>query len=377
MTSNHDTDGNERAMVASGTVEVITEFPRPGTQSVVQINNSQRELLRRTVAEKASDDQLELFLAYALRAQLDPFTRQIYCAIDNNGRMSILAGIDGLRLSASRTGFFLGSTTPEWCDEDGVWKDVWLKQSAPAAAKVGVIRQMPGGTTQTTYRVAIFKEFNRPTQQTWQRMPAHMLAVRAESHALRAAFPNELGGIYTADEMDDGSAYADNEPPRQIESTSHPTQQQQQQQPATKTTRARSGTSRTPANNEPVPPQTRDQLGAAQRRAETDEEMKALGDWIREQGVQNAQIMAVLNTTQVVTLNSLRDHLQSNNISIATFKETLMAAVKTTTASVDTDAVPDDLHESAAVGAAGEGEGGETEGTGEDEPEQLGMQEVL
>ena len=83
---------------------------------------------------------LALFLSYAQRTGLDPFSRQIYM-IERGGRFTIQASIDGLRVIAQRSGEYFGQTAPMWCGEDGVWSDVWLSSTPPAAAKIGVWRK--------------------------------------------------------------------------------------------------------------------------------------------------------------------------------------------------------------------------------------------
>jgi hypothetical protein len=87
-----------------------------------------------------------------------------------------------------------------------VWVDVWLANTAPAAARVGVMRH---DFQQPTYGIATFREYSQQASPMWVKMPATMLAKCAEALALRKAFPQELSGLYTADEMAQASEPAE------------------------------------------------------------------------------------------------------------------------------------------------------------------------
>ena len=156
----------------------------------------QTQLISTTIAPGCSGDELRLFAYACQRTGLDPFSKQIY-AIKRGGKMTIQAGIDGLRSIAERTGQLDGSETL-WCGDDGVWTDVWLGSKPPAAAKTTIWRK---GASHPFTGVARFADYNAG-QGLWTKMGATMIAKCSEALALRKAFPADLSGVYSSDEME-------------------------------------------------------------------------------------------------------------------------------------------------------------------------------
>lgn len=154
-------------------------------------------LIKNTVASGATDLELQMFLEFAKKTGLDPITKQIYF-IKSSGKVNIMTSIDGLRVVAERSGDYEGQTKPEWCGQDGVWKDVWLAKEPPAAARVGVWKR---GFREALYGVAIFSEYDAKNF-IWKSKPIVMISKVAEAVALRKAFPNDLGGVYAEDEFE-------------------------------------------------------------------------------------------------------------------------------------------------------------------------------
>ena len=166
------------------------------TSSLALWSPEQKQLIASTIAPGCSADELRMFAYACQRTGLDPFSKQIY-AIKRGGKMTIQAGIDGLRSIAERTGQLDGSET-FWCGEDGEWKDVWLGSKPPAAAKTIIHRK---GSQHPFVGVARYADYNAG-QGLWNKMGAAMIAKCSEALALRKAFPADLSGVYGSEEME-------------------------------------------------------------------------------------------------------------------------------------------------------------------------------
>jgi phage recombination protein Bet len=199
-------------------MDTQTTFPytdlQPGGSGLYDLDFDEDKigLMRRTIARGASEDELALFVEQCRRTGLDPFARQIYSVRRKQWSSQsrsyeevqvIQVSIDGFRLIADRTHKYAGQVGPWWCGTDGEWKEIWLNDEPPAAAKVGVLRH---DFHQPLYAIALFRSYVQTNAHgdpvsRWKTDPAGMIAKCAEALALRRAFPHELSGLYTTEEM--------------------------------------------------------------------------------------------------------------------------------------------------------------------------------
>lgn len=181
-------------------------------QPAQRFGREQLDLIKRTVAAGTSDDEFALFVEVCRLTGLNPFARQIYAIMrrQNEGgqwvsKMTIQTGIDGYRVLAARSGALAGIDDPTYDTEDG---------DHPNRASITVYRlvageRMPFSATARWREYAALNKDGHPVAM-WARMPWLMLGKVAEALALRRAFPAELSGVYTSDEM----AQADNPAPQ-------------------------------------------------------------------------------------------------------------------------------------------------------------------
>ncbi len=163
-------------------------------------------IVRDAYAPTASKAEFEVLWLGARARGLDPVLRQIYFIKRTESRDGLKVdiwttqvSIDGLRSIAQRTGVYDGQDEPTFeLDEAG----------GVLSVRVAVYRK---DISRPFVGVARWSEFaqlksNGDTTHMWGKMPFHMLCKCAEALALRKAFPEQLGGLYTTDEMPEPDA---------------------------------------------------------------------------------------------------------------------------------------------------------------------------
>ena len=157
------------------------------------------ELIKRTVAKGATNEELHLFNYDCRRRGVSPLDGLIYFT-KVNGKYTPITSIDFLRSQAASTGEYAGNTDAIFSDdEDG----------HPLSATVTVCRLVQGQRCDFTATARFSEYLPRAGSHMWEKMPRTMVAKCAEALALRKGFPQETSGLYTADEMEQAEpAYA-------------------------------------------------------------------------------------------------------------------------------------------------------------------------
>lgn len=149
---------------------------------------AQLKLITETVARGATQDELQLFLYRCKSMGFDPLkSGQIHFVKYGNGPGTIVVGIDGFRARAMRSGKLSGIKRGAIKDAKGLvgaWAEVYRSDwQHPARTEVSLAEYSTG-------------------KGPWSKMPETMILKVAECAALRMAFPDDLGGVYAAEEMD-------------------------------------------------------------------------------------------------------------------------------------------------------------------------------
>ncbi len=152
----------------------------------------QIDLIRRTVANGATNDELALFLYDCQRRGVHPLDKLLHFT-KRGGRYTPVTSIDFMRAQAAMTGEMAGSDDPVF---EGPTNGPF-----PDAATVTVYRLTQGQRFAYT-ATARWAEYCPDNAPMWKRMPHTMLGKCAEALALRKAFPQQLAGLYSREEMD-------------------------------------------------------------------------------------------------------------------------------------------------------------------------------
>ncbi len=175
------------------------------TTPISNFNEEKLEALKATYAKNLTNEEMMLFFYVCKHTGLDPSLRQIYPVKrperqkDGSYKevMTIQVGIDGYRLIAERTGRYSPGKEPVFkYDNDGKL----------LCATSYVKKQTNDGTWHEVSSTAFYSEYVQTSKdgsptRFWKQMGHNQLAKCAEALALKKAFPGELSGLYSHEEM--------------------------------------------------------------------------------------------------------------------------------------------------------------------------------
>lgn len=155
----------------------------------VQFTPDQMKLITDVVAKNATPAELQFFLYRCKHMGLDPLKPgQIHFVKYGNGPGTIVVGIEGFRAIAHRSGKLSGikrgALRNEKGELTGAWAEVYRTDWQHPAREETPLSEYDTG------------------RGPWQKMKETMIKKVAEAAALRMAFPDDLGGTYINEEMD-------------------------------------------------------------------------------------------------------------------------------------------------------------------------------
>ncbi len=148
-------------------------------------NKELQNTIKNTIAKNLSNEEFEIFIQYCKGTKLNPFKREIWAI--KAGALQIMTGINGF--------FTIANAHPMF---DGIETDFLFDDKKNVVAAICRVyrkdRKYPSTST------AFMNEYQKTTP-IWKEKPRHMLLKVAKSIALREAFPQELNGLYSEEEM--------------------------------------------------------------------------------------------------------------------------------------------------------------------------------
>lgn len=171
-----------------------------------------------------NDKVIETAIRYCKARNLDIMKKPIHIVKFGDSE-TILPGISELRTTAVRTGLYAGKDSPKFgpdITEEWNWTTTWDNKTTKKHAKV----TFPEWVEQTVYRLVnnekcafiervywkeayatVSRKEDAPNSM-WQERPRGQLAKCGEAASLRCAFPEELGSLYAAEEIEGKQDYS-------------------------------------------------------------------------------------------------------------------------------------------------------------------------
>lgn len=199
------------AVVASVAPQLPVPVARRG------ITEAQWRTLKESLYPGAASESVMMVWDYCTARQLDPLKKPCHIVpISVKDPVSgeyvyrdvVMPGIYEYRTTATRTGLYMGHSKPEY---GGLMEHLGVM--APEWCSMTVYRWNPAAKAKVEYPVQVYFRECAATRKDknsgkfylndrWNKAPIQMLTKCTEAAGLREAFPDELGGESTAEEME-------------------------------------------------------------------------------------------------------------------------------------------------------------------------------
>ncbi|HEY4530936.1 MAG TPA: phage recombination protein Bet, partial [Luteimonas sp.] len=217
---------------------MVSPIHSGGALATARDMDAVRQAMKTSLYPGATDDSVDMVLAYCRASGLDPMTKPVHIVPmsvtvgkDQRGypikemRDVVMPGIGLYRINAARTGAYAGCSDPEFgpMKTMQVTKDIWTdgpngkrqkktidggEFSYPEWCRITVTRIVDGVAREfsaTEYWIENYATAGNDSDMPnsmWRKRPFGQLAKCTEAQALRKAFPEAVGSQPTADEME-------------------------------------------------------------------------------------------------------------------------------------------------------------------------------
>lgn len=199
-------------------MNAVVESKEPALPPAVArrgITEAQWRTLKNNLFPGAHGESVLMVWDYCLARKLDPMKKPCHIVPmrvkqgdDYVYRDVVMPGIYEYRTTAIRTGFYMGHSKPEYGPEI---EHMGVK--APEWCAITVYRWSPAASCKVEFPVTVYfrecvatkwdkKAGEHTVNERWTKAPIQMLTKCTEAAGLREAFPDELGGEPTAEEME-------------------------------------------------------------------------------------------------------------------------------------------------------------------------------
>lgn len=160
--------------------------------------------IRERLCPNATDSELALCVELCNRQHLNPFTKEVYLVKYGNAPASIITSYQVFNRRANRQESYGGIKSGVVVMRDG---QIVKKRGSAVYKQVG--EQLLGGWAEVQFKdgkepayVELALSDYSTGKSNWAKMPGVMIEKCAKAGAWRLAYPDEFGGMYTGEEMD-------------------------------------------------------------------------------------------------------------------------------------------------------------------------------